>query len=193
MKKIDDFKPQSNFAPSLLLHSCCAPCSSSVIERLTKLFKITVFFYNPNIYPKSEYEKRMREQANFLSRLKSSEPIGFIEEAYDSNEFYNAVKGWENEKEGGKRCFICYKLRMEKTAKLAETKGFDYFTTTLSVSPYKNAKTLNEIGCKLEYKYKAQYLYSDFKKNNGYLRSIELSKEYGLYRQNYCGCAYSKR
>jgi predicted adenine nucleotide alpha hydrolase (AANH) superfamily ATPase len=193
LKKIEDF-PQKNIPDSsLLLHSCCAPCSSSVLERLTELFKITVLYYNPNIYPEAEFEKRAGEQNDFISRFKIGSNINFVKEPYDSSEFFNAVAGFENEKEGGARCLICYRLRLEKTAMLAKRQGFDYFTTTLSVSPHKNAKLINELGCELEKKYNIQFLYSDFKKNNGYLRSIELSKKYNLYRQNYCGCIYSKK
>ena len=179
--------------PKLLLHSCCAPCSSSVLEQLSSSFDITVYFYNPNIYPKSEFEKKAKEQALFLKRYKTGNKINCIEEEHDSSAFYNAIKGLEQEPEGGERCFKCYALRLEKTAGTAKEKGFDYFTTTLSVSPHKNSKKLNEIGRRLEQKYDVGYIYSDFKKKNGFKRSIELSKEYSLYRQNYCGCIFSQR
>lgn len=179
--------------PSLLLHSCCAPCSSYVIEYLSNYFKITVFYYNPNIYPEVEYRKRVEEEKRFISEFKTKYEVNFIEGKYDDKRFYEEVKGLENEKEGGRRCFKCYKLRLLQTAKLAKDKNFDYFTTTLSISPYKNAQKLNEIGESIENQYDIKYLYSDFKKKNGYKRSIELSREYNLYRQNYCGCIFSQR
>ncbi|PJI10270.1 MULTISPECIES: epoxyqueuosine reductase QueH [Clostridium] len=179
--------------PSLLLHSCCAPCSSYVIEYLSNYFKITVFYYNPNIYPEVEYRKRVEEEKRFISEFKTKYEVNFIEGKYDDKRFYEEVKGLENEKEGGRRCFKCYKLRLLETAKLAKDKNFDYFTTTLSISPYKNAQKLNEIGEIIENQYDVKYLYSDFKKKNGYKRSIELSGEYNLYRQNYCGCIFSQR
>lgn len=179
--------------PSLLLHSCCAPCSSYVIEYLSEYFKITVFYYNPNIYPQEEYVKRVEEQKKFIASIKTKYRVDFIEGSYDIDDFYLLAKGLENEKEGGTRCFKCYELRLGKTAELARKKEYDYFTTTLSISPYKNAKKLNEIGGNLSEKYGIKYLYSDFKKRNGYKRSIELSKKYHLYRQNYCGCVFSKR
>lgn len=178
---------------TLLLHSCCAPCSSYVLEYLSNYFKITVFYYNPNISPKEEYEKRKEEQKQLISKLDSKYKISFIEGDYDNNKYEELIEGLKEEKEGGTRCFKCYNLRLEKTAKLAKFKNFDYFGTTLTVSPYKNSKKLNEIGKMLQSKYNIKYLFSDFKKKNGYKRSIELSKEYNLYRQNYCGCIYSKR
>ncbi|MCK9477874.1 MAG: epoxyqueuosine reductase QueH [Firmicutes bacterium] len=182
---------ENNAVKSLLLHSCCAPCSSSVLERLAGSFDVTVYFYNPNIYPQSEYDKRASQQADFIKKFKTSNIKNCIIEQYDNSVFFESVKGLEAEKEGGERCFNCYLLRMEKTAALAAEKGMDYFTTTLSVSPYKNAKKLNEIGVALAEKYGVGYLYSDFKKKDGYKRSIELSAKYNLYRQNYCGCIYS--
>ncbi len=184
---------QKHQTPSLFLHSCCAPCSSYVLEYLSEYFKITVYFYNPNIYPAEEYDKRTIELERFISQLKVNNPVSFIEGEYDTNKFFDTAKGFESEKEGGERCFKCYELRLRESAKLAKEKGFDYFTTTLSISPYKNAEKLNEIGHALEEEYGVKYLYSDFKKRNGYKRSIELSQQYGLYRQNYCGCIFSKR
>lgn len=178
--------------PSLMLHSCCAPCSSYVIEYLSHYFKITVFYYNPNIYPDEEYIKRKEEQKKFISDFNTEYKVNFIEGPYDSEKFYQVSKGFENEKEGGLRCFKCYDLRLRETAKLAQSKAYDYFTTTLTISPYKNAQKLNEIGAELEREYGVRYLYSDFKKKNGYKRSIELSNEYNLYRQNYCGCVFSQ-
>ncbi len=178
---------------SLLLHSCCAPCSSSVLERLADTFDVTVYYYNPNIYPYAEFEKRAQEQRCFLERYRLNSNIGYIQPTYDSNEFFNATAGLENEPEGGARCIKCYRLRLEATAKYAAENGFYCFTTTLSVSPHKNAAALNDIGQLLEKEYNLIYVYSDFKKQDGFKRSIELSLEYGLYRQNYCGCIYSKR
>lgn len=178
--------------PTLLLHSCCAPCSSYCLEFLANYFRITVFYYNPNIYPEEEYTKRAEEQWRFIAQLPAKYPISFVEGAFEKERFYEAVKGYENCPEGGERCFRCYELRLEETAKLAQAMGMDYFTTTLSISPLKNAAKLNEIGEKLGAIYKVAYLSSDFKKKNGYKRSVELSNEYGMYRQYYCGCVYSK-
>lgn len=177
---------------TLLLHTCCAPCSSAVISRLSDYFHITVFYYNPNIEPENEYIKRKEEQKRFLKEYPSKYPISFLDCDYDHEEFENMSHGLESEKEGGKRCTKCYTLRLEKTAKIAKEKNFDYFGTSLTVSPYKNAILLNKIGEELEKKYNVKYLYSDFKKQDGYKKSIELSKEYNLYRQDYCGCHYSK-
>lgn len=179
--------------PSLLLHSCCAPCSSYVLEYLSRYFKITVLYYNPNIYPKEEFLKRMQEQEAFIARLPARYPIGFMGSAYREQEFYQAVKGYEQIPEGGERCFRCYALRLREAAHAARDGGFDYFTTTLSISPLKNAGKLNEIGETLAEEYGVTYLTSDFKKKNGYKRSTELSKEYGMYRQDYCGCIFSKK
>lgn len=183
---------ESKKTPSLLLHSCCAPCSSYVLEYLSNYFKITILYYNPNISPKEEFIKRCEEQKRLISEMPLKNKVDFIEGVYDNNRYEELIKGKEHEKEGGSRCHICYNMRLEETAKLAKEKGYDYFTTTLSISPYKNAKVLNEIGEALAKKYGINYLYADFKKKNGYKRSIELSKEYNLYRQNYCGCKYSK-
>lgn len=179
--------------PKLLLHSCCAPCSSYVLEYLGEYFEITVFYYNPNIYPESEYTKRILEQQMLIGDMKVKYPIAFIAGNYDRDAFYEIAAGLEHLKEGGERCLKCYELRLEETAALARDGEFDYFTTTLSISPLKNADRLNEIGTRLAEKYGVNYLQSDFKKKNGYKRSIELSKEYGLYRQDYCGCEFSRR
>lgn len=179
--------------PKLLLHSCCAPCSSYVLEYLSKFFEITVFYYNPNIYPEEEYCKRVKEQQMFIREIDSQHPIAFLEGDYDTDRFYEMARGMESLREGGERCFGCYRLRLRKTAELAAKNGFDYFTTTLSISPMKNAQWLNEIGGSLAEEYGVKYLFSDFKKKNGYKRSIELSGEYGLYRQDYCGCVFSMR
>lgn len=184
---------KENKKPTLLLHSCCAPCSSYVLEYLSGFFKITLFYYNPNISPKEEFKKRVSEQKRLLSEMPCANDIKFIEGKYDSENFFGIAKGLETLPEGGKRCFLCYNLRLEETAALAKEQNFDYFTTTLSVSPYKNAEKLNSIGKALSEKYKINYLYSDFKKKNGYKRSIELSKIYNLYRQDYCGCIFSKQ
>ena len=178
--------------PSLLLHSCCAPCSSYCLEYLSNYFRITVFYYNPNIYPEDEYQKRVVEQQRLIEQLPAKYPISFVEGVFEKERFYDAVKGYEDCPEGGERCFKCYELRLEETAKLAKEMGMDYFTTTLSISPLKNAEKLNEIGKKLGTIYGVAHLCSDFKKKNGYKRSVELSDEYGMYRQYYCGCVYSK-
>ena len=177
----------------LLLHACCAPCSSAVLEKLSDFFKISILYYNPNITDEEEYLKRLNEIKKFTSNINSKYKVDVIDGRYDPKEFFEIAKGLENTKERGPRCFKCYKLRLEETAKQAEILGYDYFTTTLSISPYKNSIWINTIGEELNKGYKVKYLYSDFKKNNGYKRSIELSKEYNLYRQDYCGCIYSIR
>lgn len=179
--------------PSLLLHSCCAPCSSYVLEYLSQFFRITVFYYNPNIYPEKEYEYRVEEQKRLIESLPVKNKVSFLEGVYEKDRFYEMARGLENSREGGARCFLCYELRLRKTAELAEKKGFDFFTTTLTISPLKNAAKLNEIGEQLGEEYQVTWLPSDFKKKNGYKRSAELSKEYGLYRQDYCGCVFSKK
>ena len=179
--------------PRLLLHSCCAPCSSYVLEYLSEYFFITVFYYNPNIFPAKEYEKRVREQEALIERLPAKHRISFLEGPYEQERFYEMAKGLELEPEGGERCFRCYEMRLRETAKMAKNAEFDYFTTTLSISPLKNAAKLNEFGEELGKICGVSYLPSDFKKKDGYRRSVELSKEYGLYRQNYCGCVYSAR
>ena len=176
----------------LLLHACCAPCSSTVLERIAKYFDITILYYNPNITDSEEYESRIQELKKFVSEI-NLDNIKVMPGRYEPEEFFEMSKGLEQEKERGKRCYQCYKLRLEETVKIAEQQNFDFFTTTLSISPYKNSKWLNEIGTDLEKKYQSTYLYADFKKKNGYKRSIELSKQYNLYRQDYCGCIYSKK
>ena len=178
---------------TLLLHSCCAPCSSYVLEYLSRYFYITVFYYNPNIYPPEEYDTRGKEQKRLVSQMPVSLPVQVAEGAYEPELFFETVRGMEQLPEGGERCFRCYELRMRKAAEYAADHGFDYFTTTLTISPLKNAGKLNEIGLKLAEETGVPYLVSDFKKKNGYKRSIELSAEYELYRQNYCGCVYSRR
>ena len=174
--------------PTLLLHSCCAPCSSSVLERLVENFKVTIFYYNPNIDTLEEYQTRVQEQL----RLCKTFGVEVIASDHCKQDFINAVKGLENEKEGGARCVVCFKLRLNKTAEMAKQKNFDYFATTLTVSPLKNATLINGIGEEIGREIGVKYLPSDFKKKGGYLRSIELSKQYDLYRQNYCGCEFSK-
>lgn len=191
-RKLDEIIEGLSERKTLLLHACCAPCSSYVLEYLDNFFDITVFYYNPNISPLSEYEKRISELRRLISEMPLSHEINFLGGTYEPEKFDNIAKGLENVPEGGERCFKCYRLRMEEAAKIAAEKGFEYFTTTLSISPHKNAEKLNEIGEELEKEYNIKYLYSDFKKKNGYKRSIELSREYNLYRQNYCGCIYSK-
>ena len=173
--------------PKLLLHSCCGPCSTSVIQRLKNSFDITVVYYNPNIYPKEEYLHRKSEQLRLLKELN----INFLDCDYNEQEFYKSIKGLEEEKEGGARCSKCFYLRLEKTAFFAEKNGFEFFGTTLTVSPHKNEQIINKIGENLQQKYKINYLFADFKKENGYLNSIKLAKQYNLYRQDYCGCEFS--
>ena len=179
--------------PRLLIHSCCAPCSSYVLEYLSEYFDITIFYYNPNIFPESEYTKRILEQQMLIQSMKMKHPVSFLAGNYERARFYEIARGLEHLKEGGERCFKCYELRLEEAARIAKEIEYDYFTTTLSISPMKNAEKLNEIGSKLGERYGVEYLQSDFKKKNGYKRSIELSKEYGLYRQDYCGCEFSFR
>lgn len=188
-KQLETIKPPKK----LLLHSCCAPCSSHVITYLTKYFDITILYYNPNIAPIDEYLKRKEEQIRLIKTIKTINKLDIIDCDYDNDKYEEAIKGYEKCPERGERCSICFNLRLEKTAKIAQEKNYDYFCTTLSVSPYKNANKINEIGLSLSKKYKIPWLYSDFKKENGYKNSITLSKEYNLYRQNYCGCIYSKR
>ena len=185
LKQIDGTKPK------LLLHVCCAPCSSYVLTYLSDYFDITVLYYNPNISPIEEYQKRLNEEKRLIKEL-NKDNIHIMECNYENEEFEEIAKGLENVEEGGIRCRKCYNLRIEKTAQIAKEKNFDYFTTTLTISPLKNSQVLNQIGRELEEKYKIKYLYSDFKKKEGYKTSIILSKKYNLYRQNYCGCKYSK-
>lgn len=179
--------------PTLLLHSCCGPCSTYCLEYLSHFFKVTVFYYNPNIYPEEEYYMRVKEQQRFIREFPAKNPISFVEGEFDTARFYEMAKGMEGLKEGGERCFACYELRLRESAEYALAHGFDFFATTLSISPLKNASKLNEIGGKLEQEYGVKYLYSDFKKKNGYKRSTEISNEYGMYRQYYCGCVFSKK
>lgn len=179
--------------PRLFLHSCCAPCSSYVLEYLSRYFEITVFFYNPNISPAEEYEKRVEEIRRMIGEMEFVHPVKLVEGEYDPQVFFRMAKGMEHIPEGGERCFGCYRLRMEEAARLAKEGNYDYFTTTLSISPLKNAQKINEIGEELAEIYQVSHLPSDFKKKNGYKRSIELSGEYELYRQDYCGCVFSKR
>ena len=181
------------FVPKLLLHSCCAPCSSAVITKLKDYFDITVIYYNPNIEPYEEYIKRKEEQKRLLKLLESKNKIDFIDCDYDNDKYHELVKGHEDDPERGNRCYICYSQRMEYTAKKAKENNYDFFGTTLSVSPYKISRWINEIGYDLSEKYNVSYLPSDFKKRDGYKKSIELSKKYNLYRQNYCGCIYSQK
>lgn len=191
-KIIEEIK-QTGKTPSLLIHSCCAPCSSYVLEYLSGFFVITIFYYNPNIYPEEEYARRAEEQKSLIQALPIKNKITFMAGEYLPKDFYEYIKGYESEPEGGERCFRCYRMRLEEAAVLAREGGFHYFTTTLSISPYKNAQKLNEIGNELALKHGVRFLPSDFKKKGGYQRSIELSEEYGLYRQDYCGCVYSMR
>lgn len=179
--------------PTLLLHGCCAPCSSYVLEYLNKYFMITSFYFNPNISEKDEYNKRVKELKRLIDELPTVNSVSLIEGRYDTSEYDKAVEGLENLGERSRRCYVCYELRMRETAKIASENGFDYFTTTLSISPHKNADWINEIGERVGREYGVEYLYADFKKRNGYKRSIELSQRYDLYRQDYCGCRYSKK
>ena len=203
-KIIEKLGAAARCVPTLFLHSCCAPCSSYVLEYLRQYFRITVFYYNPNITEDEEYRKRVAEQKRLIAAYnkkltesvesrQSGYLIQVIEGAYEPQCFYEIAKGLEQCPEGGERCFACYELRLRETATRAQAGGFDYFTTTLSISPLKNAAKLNEIGERLAQEYDIPWLPSDFKKKDGYKRSIELSKEYDLYRQDYCGCVYSRR
>lgn len=178
---------------TLLLHACCAPCSSYVLEYLSKYFDITVFFYNPNISPKEEYDFRENELRRLIAKMPLPSDVKLLSGRYEPIEFDTIAKGSEELPEGGARCYQCYALRLEESARAAKDGGFDFFCTTLSISPYKNADWLNAIGRELSEKYGVGYLFSDFKKNNGYKRSCQLSEQYSLYRQDYCGCVYSKR
>lgn len=184
---------KNNLGKKVLLHSCCAPCSSYVITYLTKFVNVTVLYYNPNIFPEEEYNKRKKEQIRFINSIKSEYIVDYMDCDYDNESFEKVIKGLENEPERGKRCTKCFNLRLSKTALTAKENNYDFFCTTLTLSPYKNAKLINEIGFELEKEYDIKYLPSDFKKRDGYKKSIELSKIYNLYRQNYCGCIYSKR
>ena len=193
LEKLIEGQQKAGRVPRLFLHACCAPCSSYVLEYLSRFFSVTVFFYNPNISPKEEYEKRVSEIQRLISEMEFVHPVALVEGEYKPEDFYEMARGLEDVPEGGERCFRCYRLRMEEAARLAEQGGYDYFTTTLSISPLKNAGKINEIGQELSQIYKVEHLPSDFKKKNGYKRSVELSAEYGLYRQDYCGCVFSRR
>ena len=191
-KLIAEFEKEGQ-VPSLLLHSCCGPCSSYCIEYLSQFFSITVFYYNPNIYPDEEYYHRVKEQQRFINEFPAKHKVSFIEGDYDTDRFYEMAKGLENEPEKGARCHKCYDLRLRRTAEVALEKGFDFFTTTLTISPMKDSQILNEIGFSIAKELGARWLPSDFKKKEGYKRSTELSREYNMYRQDYCGCVYSYR
>jgi len=179
------------YKPKLLLHSCCGPCSSYVITYLKDYFDITILYYNPNIEPHEEYEKRKNEQIKLINEL-NIPSLSLMDIEYENNIYREYVKGYEDNPEGGSRCHLCYELRLKKTVELAKINGFEYFGTTLTVSPYKNASILNMLGEKLSKEYNVLWLYSDFKKKDGYKKSVELSKKYELYRQDYCGCLFSK-
>ncbi|WP_028855763.1 epoxyqueuosine reductase QueH [Psychrilyobacter atlanticus] len=192
-KKIKEIE-KLDYIPTLLLHSCCAPCGSYVLEYLANYFKITVYYYNPNITFDDEYQKRYVEQQEFIEVINKTakNKIEFLGGEYDTKEFYNKIKGLEDVREGGERCFECFDLRLTQTAKMAKELNYDYFTTALSISPLKNGQKINEIGIELEERLGIKFLRADFKKKNGYKRSIELSRDHNLYRQDYCGCVYSK-
>ncbi len=179
--------------PRLLLHACCAPCSSYCLEYLSPHFDITLFYYNPNISPKTEFEKRSSELLRLSEVFPVKNKIDVVIPEYDPAEFFDAVKGLETVPEGGERCFKCYRLRLERTAQYAQKHDYDWFCSTLSISPWKNAAKLNEIGSELSKEYSVPHLPNDFKKKNGFKRSVELSEQYGLYRQDYCGCVFSKK
>lgn len=183
---------QKNIIPKLLLHSCCAPCSSYCLTYLAEYFSITIYYYNPNISPQEEYYKRVEEQKRLINELPLKNKVSFAEGSYEPQKFFDMARGMEDLPEGGERCFACYEMRQREAAEYAKQNGFDFFTTTLSISPHKNAQKLNEIGLRLQEEYGVKYLVSDFKKKGGYLKSIELSNEYNLYRQNYCGCIFSR-
>ena len=193
MESILESLKKDNKIPRILLHSCCAPCSSHVISVLTEYADITILYYNPNIEPFEEYEKRKQEEIRFIEQYPNKNKLDIIDCDYDNNLFKEMSKGLEQEKEGGARCIKCYHLRLDKTASMASKLNYDYFATTLTVSPLKDSYKLNEIGLLLQDKYNIKYLVSDFKKKEGYKHSIELAKEYDLYRQDYCGCIYSKQ
>ena len=188
----DEIIASLDHVPTMLLHCCCAPCSTYVLEYLSRYFRITAYAFNPNIYPEEEFYKRRDEQQRLISEMEFENPVGFIGEEIQSELFYDAVKGLENTGERGARCYECYRLRLSKTAETARAHGFEYFTTTLSISPLKNADWLNEIGKELEGD-GLRYFYSDFKKRNGFKRSTELCRKYCIYRQNYCGCVFSMK
>ncbi len=184
---------KENKVPTLFLHSCCGPCSSYTLEYLSQYFSICVYYFNPNISPEEEFVKRFNEQKRLIESMPFKHEVKLIRGDYDYNEFLEIAKGLEDVPEGGERCFKCYRMRLESTAKLAKENGFDYFCTTLSISPLKNSQKINQIGFDVAEKYGVKWLPSDFKKKEGYKRSIELSREYDLYRQNFCGCVFSKK
>ena len=192
LEKLIEKQQRDGGKPSLLLHSCCAPCSSYVLEYLAPYFTICDFYYNPNISPKQEYEDRKEELVRLIDEMGLSTQVTFLEGAYQPEEFFAMAKGLEDLPEGGERCFRCSEMRLRESAKIAKEQGAEYFATTLTISPLKNAQKLNEIGERLAEEYGVKYLPSDFKKKNGYKRSVELSAQYELYRQNYCGCVFSK-
>ena len=192
LEKLIEKQQRDGQKPSLLLHSCCAPCSSYVLEYLAPYFHICDFYYNPNISPKKEYEDRKEELVRLIREMGLSTEVTFLEGVYQPEVFFAMAKGMEDLPEGGERCFKCYEMRLRESAKIAKEQGAEYFATTLTISPLKNAQKLNEIGEKLAEEYGVKYLPSDFKKKNGYKRSVELSAQYELYRQNYCGCVFSK-
>ena len=191
-KEMEQIISSLDKVPRLLLHSCCAPCSSYVLTYLTNYFDITVLYYNPNIEPVEEYEKRKEEEIRFINEMEKVHSIDLLDCDWEHDKFVDMAKGLENEPERGRRCYKCYELRLRKTAELAKEKGYDFFASTLTLSPYKNSDWVNEIGYQLEKELGIKYLCSDFKKKDGYKKSIELSQKYNLYRQNYCGCIYSK-
>lgn len=193
LEKIIEENQRAGKTPTLLLHACCAPCSSYCLEYLSEFFKITVLYYNPNIYPEEEFYKRAEEEKKLIANMHPKNEISLVVCTFDSSEFFSAVKGLEDCREGGERCKKCFELRLEKTAAYARENGFDFFTTTLSISPLKDVTILNEVGEKAAEKFGVRHLPSDFKKKGGYQRSIVLSKEFGLYRQDYCGCVFSLR
>ena len=188
IRKLEQEKSEK---PHLLLHSCCGPCSSAVLEKLTPHFRVTVFFFNPCIHPAAEYEKRLSEQKRLIEEAKL--PVDLLEAVYDPQSYFALVKGLENAPEGGERCLVCFRQRLMVTAQAAKEHGYDFFTTTLTVSPHKNAENLNRIGQEVSHETGMPFLPADFKKRSGYLRSLELSREYSLYRQDWCGCVYSMR
>ena len=192
LEKLIEKQQRDGEKPSLLLHSCCAPCSSYVLEYLAPYFNICDFYYNPNISPKKEYEDRKEELVRLIREMGLSTQVTFLEGIYQPEDFFAMAKGMEDLPEGGERCFKCYEMRLRESAKIAAEQGAEYFATTLTISPLKNAQKLNEIGERLAEEYGVKYLPSDFKKKNGYKRSVELSAQYELYRQNYCGCVFSK-
>ena len=192
-KQLDDILASLPEGKRLLLHSCCAPCSSYVLEYLSRYFSVTVFYYNPNITEAEEYRRRADEQMRLIREMPAAQPVAFLEGGYEPDKYFAAVRGRENAPEGGERCRVCFDLRLSKTAYEAAARGFDYFTTTLTISPLKDAALINETGRAAAEKYHVAWLPCDFKKKDGYKRSIELSAQYGLYRQNYCGCVFSKR